>query len=115
MAVLFAGSRVFRAGIPLWVRTIFRARFCRTRIRKRSSSVSLRRICRAGRWRRRFPPPLSVLMHGPESRGEMPQKLGLRYDFKSSDALTPVVYLENRFYQIVDVALRVDAPRERQA
>jgi hypothetical protein len=44
----------------------------------------------------------------------MPQELRLLHDLESADLLSPLVYLENSFHQIVDMALCVDAPRDGQ-
>ena len=46
---------------------------------------------------------------------EMPQKLRLGDDFESADAVLSLVHFQDRFHQIIDVALRIDAARYCQA
>ena len=47
-----------------------------------------------------------------ESGGEVAQELRLRNDLESAEALPALIHLQDRFHQIIDVALRVNAARD---
>ena len=50
-----------------------------------------------------------------ESRREMTQEPRLVHDLQAAKLALACVHFENRFHQVIDVALRVDAARNRQA
>ena len=50
----------------------------------------------------------------PKSRRKVPQERRLVRNFQSPDFAAPAPHLEDHFHHVVDVALRVDPPRDRQ-
>src|SRR5579864_2962394 len=97
LALLFTGGRVSRAGV--WL-----SRRVRSIEDQARTGVSIGWLCA-----RRIPP-----LKRAEPGGEMPQKLGFGNDFETAYLLLPLVDFENSLHQVVHVALRVNAARNRE-